>query len=185
MSSSLASPRTGRLLLAAVAAALALVVPLAQAAPAPPDDIPDKIAVEDDQKLFLIGHAVGVQIYTCNGTAWGPSVPRADLYDDKGKLIVTHYSGPSWEARDGSKVVAARVDGVTMDQSAIPWLLLRRVSSTAGSDGARLVKTTFIQRINTTGGLPPAASECTTAGTTAEVPYTADYLFYKSRGAAV
>jgi len=44
-----------------------------------------------------------------------------------------------------------------------------------------LVGTTFIQRLNTTGGLPPAASECdaTTVGTRAEVPYTADYYFWR------
>lgn len=41
--------------------------------------------------------------------------------------------------------------------------------------------TTFIQRLNTTGGLAPAAATCnaSTVGTQAEIPYTADYAFWK------
>ena len=65
--------------------------------------------------------------------------------------------------------------------TAIPWLLLAKVSTTAGPDGDRFAGTTYIQRIATVGGLPPAASECTVAGTKVEVPYTADYVFYKSQ----
>jgi len=46
------------------------------------------------------------------------------------------------------------------------------------------VDTTYIQRINTTGGLAPPAAECTaaTVGTVAEVAYTADYYFWKKTG---
>jgi len=44
-----------------------------------------------------------------------------------------------------------------------------------------LTKTTFIQRLNTTGGLAPSTG-CTSPadiGHLAFVPYTADYFFYK------
>jgi hypothetical protein len=70
---------------------------------------------------------------------------------------------------------------ITVDATAIPWLQLAVASTAAGPDGDRLVNTTFIQRIATTGGLAPPAAECntTTAGTEAEVPYTADYYFWK------
>ena len=185
MSSSLASPRTGRLLLAAVVAALVLagLTQRAQAAPAPPPYVPAEIVVPAGHKLFLVAHAVGVQIYTCNGTTWGPgSTPRADLFDDHGTLIGTHFGGPSWQARDGSTVVAERVDGATVDPDAIPWLLLRKVTATAGPGGDRLAGTTYIQRVATTEGKAPA-SPCTTPGAKIEVPYTADYYFYKSRTA--
>ena len=42
----------------------------------------------------------------------------------------------------------------------------------------------IIQRTNTAGGRAPAASTCTsgTVGTTAEVPYPADYHFWKATG---
>jgi hypothetical protein len=148
-------------------------------------DVPGDIQVEAGHKLFLSGHAVGVQIYSCNATAggyaWGLVAPRANLYDDNGKLIVTHYGGPAWEARDGSTVVATRDGQANVDPTTIPWLRLRAVSTSAGPDGGRLAETTFIQRVATTGGLAPAAADCsaTTAGDRMEVPYTADYHFWK------
>ena len=118
-----------------------------------PPAVPDQIAVEDGHKLFLVGHAIGVQIYACNATAdgyaWGLVAPRADLYGDNGKLIATHFGGPTWQARDGSSVVGSVVDGVTVDPSAIPWLLLSDASTSPGPDGDRLAGTTFIQRVAT------------------------------------
>jgi hypothetical protein len=41
---------------------------------------------------------------------------------------------------------------VTVDPTAIPWLRLSAASTAAGPDGDRLVDTTYIQRIATTGG---------------------------------
>jgi len=158
----------------------------AQAAPTPPA-VPTEIAVSDGHKPFLLGHAVGVQIYTCTtvpgGQAWSPATPSAVLRDDHGRVIATHFGGPTWRADDGSTVVASRDSGVTVDPTAIPWLRLKAAPATPGPDGDRLVGTTYIQRIATTGGLTPSASDCnaTTAGTAREVPYTADYLFWKAR----
>jgi Protein of unknown function (DUF3455) len=181
--------RSRRLLAAAIAAA-ATALPLAQAAHAEPPapTVPPEIAVEDGHKLFLVGHAVGVQIYQCNATAggyrWAFVGPRAKLYGDNGKPITTHFRGPTWQASDGSTAVGALVRPITVDPTAIPWLLLS-ATGTAGADGDRLAATTFIQRIATTGGLIPAAEECNagTAGTANEVPYTADYYFWKATGA--
>jgi hypothetical protein len=167
-------------------AALAVALPLAGIATGAPSapDVPGDIAVPEGNKPFLIGHAVGVQIYRCNGAAWTLFAPRADLYGDNGHLIATHFGGPSWQAKDGSKLVGRRIkDPITVDPTAIPWLLIEPTSATAGADGDRLADTTFIQRINTTGGLAPDPSACTadTAGDEVEEPYTADYVFWKSR----
>ncbi len=178
--------RFNRLLLVGIVAAAAVLslTQVAQAGP-PAPVVPSKIEVPDGNKVFLVGHGVGVQIYSCNATSsgfgWGFVAPRANLYDDHGKLIITHFGGPTWQAMDGSKVVGRLVDFVTVDATAIPWLLLSAASTAAGPDGDRLVATTYIQRIATTGGLAPPAAECnaTTAGTVAEVPYTADYYFWK------
>ena len=169
--------------LVVVAAALSL---LQVARAGPPDPVvPGEIDVRDGNKVFLVGHGVGVQIYSCNGVVWSFVAPRANLFNDHGKLTVTHFGGPTWQAKDGSRVVGRVVDGgsVTVDRTAIPWLLLS-ASTAAGPDGDRLVDTTFIQRTATTGGLAPPAAECnaTTAGTVAEVPYTADYFFWKRTG---
>jgi hypothetical protein len=178
--------RFNRLLLVGVVAAAAVLslTQVAQAGP-PSPDVPPTIAVPVGNKVFLVGHAVGVQVYSCNGVVWGFVAPRANLYDDHGKLIITHFAGPTWRATDGSRVVGQlAADPVTVDATAIPWLLLS-ARTFAGPDGDRLVPTTYVQRIATTGGLAPPARTCTaaTAGAVAEVPYTADYYFWKKMGA--
>ena len=145
-------------------------------------NVPADIAVPEGNKLYLKAHAVGVQIYSCNGTAWTFVAPRADLLDRRGRLLGTHFAGPTWQAKDGSKVVGARVNGVNVDPTAIDWLLLS-AASTAEGRGDLLADTTFIQRVNTTGGLVPPAADCnpSTTGTVKEIPYTADYHFWKAR----
>jgi hypothetical protein len=181
--------RSRRVLAAAAVAALAALpsAQVANAKPTPPA-VPPEIAVEDGHKLFLVGHAVGVQIYKCNATggaySWSFAGPRANLYGDNGKLITTHFGGPTWQAKDGSTAVGTLVRPAPVDPTAIPWLLLS-AKGTAGADGDRLAGTTFIQRIATTGGLMPPAADCNadTAGTQNEVPYTADYYFWKAAGA--
>jgi hypothetical protein len=169
-----------------IAAAAAVMAASAVAAQPQAPSVPTTIQVGAGHKVFLAGHAEGVQIYRCNttatgGHAWGLLAPRANLYDDKGKVIMTHFGGPSWQARDGSTVVGKRVDGVTVDPTAIPWLLISADSATAGADGDKLMKTTFIQRTATTGGLAPAAATCNaeTVGDVEEIAYTADYHFWK------
>jgi hypothetical protein len=165
--------------LVAVAAAFSLTQ-VAHAGPVAPD-VPQEIKVDDaSNKVFLIGHAVGVQIYTCNGSGWSSAVPRANLYDDNGNLVVTHFRGPTWQAKDGSQAAGTVVSKVNVDRSAIDWVLLS-TKTTPGLDGDRLLGTTFIQRIHTAGGLTPPATDCNaaTAGKVVEVPYTADYVFWK------
>jgi hypothetical protein len=169
-----------------VALAAALAVTGVAHASLEPRTVPTEIQVGDGNKVFLVGHAVGVQIYSCNATAagyrWGFVGPRAELYDDNGRLLTTHFRGPTWQATDGSTAVGTLVRLVTVEPTAIPWLLLS-AKGTAGADGDRLAGTTFIQRIATTGGLIPPAADChaETVGTISEVPYTADYYFWKAK----
>ena len=180
--------RSNRLLLTGLVTATAalslVVVQVAMAGPPSPEGVPGQIQPGVGNKVFLVGHAVGVQIYTCNGSTWSSAVPRANLYDDNGKLIITHFRGPTWQAKDGSQAVGTVVNKVNLDQTAIDWVLLS-TTTTPGPDGDRLVDTTFIQRINTTGGLTPPDADCNaaTAGTVVEAPYTADYFFWKHTAA--
>lgn len=178
-------PHPRRVRRTAVAAVIAFAA-AAGAAQAAEPGIPTDIQVPEGNKLFLEAHASGVQIYQClttaGGFAWSAATPRADLYGDNGKLVATHYAGPTWEARDGSTVVGRRDAGVTVDPTAIPWLRLSAASTSAGAGGERLAHTTYIQRVRTTGGLAPAAADCNaaTAGTRQEIAYTADYRFWKA-----
>ena len=164
-----------RAVLAALAVALALC-PTASARPAAPD-VPTGIAAPAGHEPYLIGHASGVQIYGCEGAAWRLLAPRATLTDAHGHLLATHGAGPTWTARDGSTVLGRRDSGVPGAAGSIDWLRLAGVSATPGSDGDRLGRTTYIQRIDTVGGVAPAGP-CADGART-EVPYLADYVFFR------
>jgi hypothetical protein len=176
-----------RLIVAALAAAAALVPAAALAGPAAPE-VPEAIAVTGPHKPYLVAHAEGVQIYACTavagGHAWRLLAPRATLTGDNGKVIGSHYGGPKWEARDGSIVAAARDAGASVDATAVDWLRLKVTSATAGPDGDRLTATTYIQRIHTVGGVAPAAAGCDadSIAEQREIPYSADYVFFKATG---
>ena len=174
---------TVRRLLGATAAALALLTATASAHAAEPAKIQPPVG----NTPYLTAHAIGVQVYNCASTADGPKwafvEPRAVLYGDSFNLLGVHYVGPTWQATDGSLVKGAKVDGVTVDPTAIPWLLLKQAGTSAGPRGGdRLLPTTYIQRRNTRGGLEPSAAQCSAAtiGAERQVPYTADYRFWKA-----
>ena len=86
-----------------------------------------------------------------------------------------------WQLKDGSSVEAARKASVPAGTGNIPSLLLQAIVTTAGSDGDRLTSTTWVQRLNTSGGV--GAAESCTPGATLAVPYSADYFFWKAKRA--
>jgi hypothetical protein len=163
-----------------IAAVAAFLVPMAQATQPPVPDVPADIQVPVGNTLFLVAHATGVQIYTCTAAGWTFVAPRADLFDDHGKLIITHFAGPTWQAKDGSQAVGTVEKKVTPDLTAVAWLRLK-----AATTPGLLGRTTYIQRIATAGGIAPVAATCTAANLNeiSEVPYTADYTFWKKQQA--
>jgi hypothetical protein len=145
--------------------------------------LPDEIKVPAGEKLVLKAHATGFQIYTCKADGshaqWELKAPEADLHDRRGAVIGHHFVGPTWKHKDGSEVTgkaSAHVD--SPDANSIPWLL---VSATGHTGDGVFAKVSSIQRINTKGGKPSAAVECTAANNGAETRsrYSADYYFYK------
>lgn len=128
-------------------------------------------------KLAFHVYAAGVQIYRWNGTSWVFVAPSAVLSADAGghSTVGTHYAGPTWESNSGSTVVGTVLERCTVSTSAIQWLALTAVSS----DGPGIFDgITFIQRVNTVGGTAPT-SPGTFVGQTVNVPYTAEYYFYR------
>ena len=161
-------------------------------------------------KLFLGTHAVGTQNYVCQpsgaGVAYVLFTPQATLFGADGVQIITHFNSPNpdepntdsnvvadgmiratWQFKDTSRVWAKvhQPNGaVTVKTDAIAWLLLDAVGHQSGPTGGdKLTKTTFVQRLNTTGGLAPSTgcSSPTDVGKKAFVNYTADYFFYKAK----
>jgi hypothetical protein len=144
-----------------------------------PSPLCDRLQVQAGNKVAFRVYALGVQIYRWNGTSWAFVAPAARLFADSeyhGEVGV-HYAGPTWESHSGGKVSASRLESCAPDPTAIPWLLLQMVSTEGPGIFDRV---TYIQRVNTAGGLPPTAPG-PFIGAEEEVPYTAEYYFYRAQ----
>lgn len=153
-------------------------------------EVPASLQVPEGYRLSSHAYAMGVQIYTAAVSptdpaklVWTFTAPEALLYDAEGEIVGIHYAyagptRPAWESQSGSIVVGARtVPPVTVDPTAVPWLLLDGIQSA----GPGIFKdTAYIQRVNTTGGLAPATPPAH-VGQEARVPYTAEYFFYRQQ----
>jgi hypothetical protein len=142
-------------------------------------DLPSALEVPAGNKIEFHAHGVGVQIYkwSAASSSWVFQAPSAVLFHGEGHVVGIHYAGPTWQSTDGSTVVGNKLSAVTVDPTAIPWLLLA-AKTTAGP--GIFADVTFIQRIETKGGLAPATLG-TIDGEMALVPYSAEYLFYHAQ----
>jgi hypothetical protein len=146
-----------------------------------PPDLPsplcNDVQVPSGNIVAFHVYARGTQIYRWNGT-WVFVAPSAMLFADanyNGQVGI-HYAGPTWESNSGSKVVATRLEPCSPEPTAIPWLKLQTVST----EGPGIFSSvTYIQRVNTTGGLAPTAPG-SSIDAVVEVPYTAEYYFYRA-----
>jgi hypothetical protein len=145
----------------AAAIAMALVVSPPRPAGADsvtPPPVPIDIQVPAGNRPSLKDHAVGTQDSICLPAGWKLFGPQATLFDDLDRQIITAFVAPG----------------------AIPWFLPQVIGSEEGPTGGdKLAPITFIQRLNTSGGRPPAA-DCTEIGRTERIPCTADYYFYRA-----
>jgi hypothetical protein len=153
--------------------------------PSPPE-VPAILEVGDGHRVSYHTFAKGFQVYVCTETSpcvytWVFKEPVATLYSDAAyqKEVGTHYAGPTWEGNDGSTVIAAKIEGVAVDPEAIPWLLLGTVSA----EGPGVFdQTTYIHRVNTFGGKAPSTgADATNVGDQIQIPYTAEYFFYRTK----
>jgi len=145
-----------------------------------------------------------------SGFAFSLFTPQATLFSDNEKQVITHFFSPNlnpsdpsevlgtiratWQdSQDTSVVWAAMVPGGSathdtdpafVEEGAVAWLKLGAVGTRDGPKGGdTLADTTFVQRVNTSGGLAPSTgcASSTNVGTRAFVPYTADYVFYTEK----
>jgi hypothetical protein len=137
----------------------------------------DELRVPEGSKLVFHAYAEGVQIYQWDGGAWAFRGPSATLYANAGGTgkVGIHYGGPTWESNSGSLVVGQLDTPCEVGPADIPWLLLDAVRS-KGPGIFRDVA--FIQRVNTVGGRAPTTSG--SLGEVRNVPYTAEYFFYRA-----
>jgi hypothetical protein len=138
---------------------------------------PSGLDVPAGNRPIAVLDAKGVQTYTCTSAVWKFLEPAATLWehgDLSRRAVALHSRGPVWvSTRDGSAVNAAAVASVTGRSNAIPELLLK---ATATRGDGTFGNVSYVQRLNTTGGLAPTQS-CT-EGSQIGIPYTATYVFY-------
>ena len=174
-----------------------------------PISIPDELNPPPGNELFVKAEASGTQNYIClqsgSTMAWTFLGPQATLFkpvrwpnQEFQWQIATHFfspnaaengtARPTWQSSlDTSAVWGLAIvtvnDPNVVAEGAIPWLLLQAVGTKSGVTGAPgLAQTTYIQRVNTAGGIAPSTG-CAApedAGHIAYVPYTTDYYFYKA-----
>lgn len=168
--------------------------------------VPDNLQVPAGHELFLGASATGTQNYVCLSVAkktwaWRFLGPQATLFvgvDGGAQQVTTHFlsmnpiegmlARPTWQnsidtSRVWGRVRSSSTDANYVAPGAIPWLLLETAGTEVGpTGGAFMTQTTFIQRVNTSGGIAPATG-CTNddeIGKVALVPYTTDYFFYRA-----
>jgi hypothetical protein len=139
--------------------------------------VPVEIVPPAGNSLTASFAATGVQIYQCTAGAWVFLEPAANLVGATTHPVraqtAIHFRTPSWESTsDGSLVTATAVASAFVNGS-IPQLLLRATGNRGDGVFGRV---TYIQRLNTRGGLAPAGT-CTD-GQTTSVFYHAVYRFF-------
>ena len=161
--------------------------------------------VHAGNKAFLVGHAVGTQNYVClpSGSwlqvralhAGGHPVQRHRTSKSsptssaptrrRTTRFAPHGSTPATRASSGAKATDSidhSSDPDFVAQGAIAWLLLRRrlERQDGPTGGDTLTKTTFVQRLNTSGGVAPATGCASLSGRRQSGVHAlqADYFFY-------
>jgi hypothetical protein len=190
------------------AVGMAVLIALPQVAHAKsltPPSVPGQLQVPEGNVPFLIGHAFGTQDYVCaasgSGVAFVLTTPEAVLFDNPARRVVNHFFSPNpveggtiratWQSTRDSSVFWGKVtntatsltDPEFVARDAIAWLLVSQAGVLDGvGGGTTLSVATFVQRVNTVGGLAPSIGCNSPAdiGHTAFVPYEADYVFYRN-----
>jgi hypothetical protein len=137
--------------------------------------------------------------------AWTLFTPQATLFAHDLEEVATHSFSPNplevspspltegpvratWQDSKDASTIWGKVmpgdssaDPAFVAPGAIAWLRITVVGAEEGpTHGDTLTLTTYVQRLNTSGGLAPATG-CTASsdvGNQAFMPYTADYFFY-------
>ncbi len=175
--------------LLALFAAITLIVGLggavnAQGTPTGATPIPDNLEPPADSVLLFTLEARGVQIYVCEADSndatsfvWTFQAPEAELLNERGDVVGSHFAGPTWQGQDGSAVIGSVLErAAALDAGAIPWLLLE-AKDHAGSGAFSTI--THIQRLDTVGGVAPTdGCDEAHAGEEVRAPYEATYAFF-------
>lgn len=157
----------------------------ASASPISQSALPGAIQVPAGHRVDMETVGAGSITYECRAKAqagagheWFFVGPDAKLSARGGQAMGRYFGPPAtWEGKDGSRVTATQVAVAPNGTGNIPLQLVRANPAT----GMGVMQgVSFIQRVNTRGGIAPAMP-CAAANVTQKqvVQYQADYIFYK------
>ena len=158
---------------------------------APPTGLARNLQPTADEAPAFRLVASGIQVYECRAALTAPEqyrwvyvAPDATLNDPaSGHDVAAYRSIDQWNSLTDLSSVSA-VLRATQQAGAddLPWTYMRAIPA---SEDGMFAGVTSIQRVNTRGGAAPRTGcSVDTAGTEARVPFTAEFYFYKQRGAA-
>ncbi len=149
-------------------------------------NLPAPVQVPAGNSVAMETAGVGEITYQCSAKKdmadqfeWVFVGPAAKLNDRSGKQVGKYFGPPAtWESMDGSKLTGAQVAVAPSSAGNIPNQLVK--ANPAMGSGA-MTGVTYIQRVNTMGGVAPG-NACTASnmGVKQVVKYQADYIFYKA-----
>jgi subtilisin family serine protease len=147
--------------------------------------LPEVVRVPMGQKVMMTTTGIGELTYECREKKdmagqheWVFVGPVATLYGSGRKVVGKYYAGPTWESSDGSKVTGKQLAVALAGTANIPLQLVKAEPATGAGAMAGV---TYIQRLNTKGGVAPAtACNAAAKGQRQQVAYEADYVFYGS-----
>ena len=147
--------------------------------------LPEAVRVPAGQNMKMAATGVGMLTYECRDKAgaagqfeWAFVGPVATLYSADKRTVGKYYGGPTWESNDGSKITGKQVAIAPAPAGNIP---LQLVKTEPAMGAGSMMGVTYIQRVNTKGGVAPAAMcDAASKGQRQQVAYEADYVFYGS-----
>jgi hypothetical protein len=143
-----------------------------------------KVKVPPGQEPVLRLAARGAQVFRCEtrdgASVWVFRQPDAELLNDRGQPVGRHGPSQSFEHVDGSRLTSSIVGYDDAPRAGdLRWLLLSTKSFGKGTfEGV-----TYVQRLNTSGGMPPERCDKAQLGQVLRVDFTAEFIFYRPPGA--
>ncbi|CAB3671093.1 hypothetical protein LMG22037_01967 [Paraburkholderia phenoliruptrix] len=148
------------------------------------ETLPLSLRAGSQEVLQDVLSAVGDEVWNCrrNGNAllWVSTGAEATLVDQARQSVGTVMPNRMFSGYDGSYVIGRVTADETVTPGALPWQrVTARLNAGERAGEGRFARTTSVQRVLTSGGVPPDLA-CDQEGVSLFVPYSATYLFYRA-----
>lgn len=148
--------------------------------------LPTTMQVPAGHRVALETSAAGDITYQCRAKKdmagqyeWVFAGPEAGLKDRSGQSVGKYYGPPAtWQSNDGSKITGTQLALAPHGADNIP---LQLVKANPAMGQGMMQGVSYIQRVNTQGGIAPqAVCFADNVGQNLVVSYTADYVFWRA-----